>query len=347
MRVAVLGSGPSLSEFDKSKNYDMVIGANDVYFKADGVTHIGITDSLQRIQAHRPKALQTPANIPMFVFDRTWGKWATDRRNVHIIKAKCSNAHLSPKEHYLYGMHTPYFCACIAIKHGATSIDFFGVDGANWTAHQLSVVIKEINYLSKYCKVTLAESSELWEKQKGLENKLTIKSKTMKDNEVLIPSGIGDAVWVLQTLESKEPRKFSICKSNQYRAWQLLDLVPHLVESYSESNVPFSYDNNAITQANKHLENGNRIETFTGSFEFDLQLQTEQYKAKASKLLKKPKGKKLIGIYTSSLSHSWVKKGFAWDAQKWLDMLNLIKANNEGVFLLCLVLTMTRTWQNG
>ena len=149
------------------------------------------------------------------------------------------------------------------------------------------------------------------------------------NKELIVPSGIGDLAWVLKTM-IQEPHDFLICKSQQYRAWQLLDLVPSLVNSYKECNTPFSYTDASITQLNKHLETGNRIEKFTGAV-YELPLQTEQYKARACKLLKKKAGTKLIGIYTSTLKHGWVKSGQAWKPETWVAFLKEMQGMNPDV----------------
>ena len=151
----------------------------------------------------------------------------------------------------------------------------------------------------------------------------------MKD-KILIPSGIGDALWILQTLPQDKAYYFEITKSDKYRAWQLLDLLPSLVDGYNEhESISFSYNDKRITQANRHVENGQRIERFTGTCTWDLPWQTKQYKTKANKLLKKPRGKKLIGIYTSSFRHAWVQRNYTWQADDWLRLLNTLSKNDN------------------
>ncbi len=112
---------------------------------------------------------------------------------------------------------------------------------------------------------------------------------------------------------------------------QLLDLVPSLCESYSESETSFNYNNPDIYQVNAHLEAGNRIEEFAEVHE--VKQETAKYKKQASRILKRPRGKKLVGIYTSTLEHSWVRRGIAWDKNKWVELIQYLKGKGVEVAL--------------
>lgn len=145
---------------------------------------------------------------------------------------------------------------------------------------------------------------------------------------LIVPAGIGDLLWVL--MKQEEPVTLEFCKSNKYRAWQLADLLPSLVVDYSESKRhTFDYNNISITQLNSHLEAGKRIEEYPGKTSWELPFETKEYKAEAGKLLKKPRGKKLVGIYTSSASHSWVRKNLAWQPSEWAKLIKQMQERNS------------------
>lgn len=169
MRVAVLGSGPSLCYFDKS-NYDYAIGANDIYTRSSGVDAVCCTDNLAKIKHTRPDTLQTPINIPIFLIDElkhtAWKSIEKDRR-IYYRKTRRWNGQydVDPSQFRMHGYHTPFFCASVAIEKGATSLHFFGIDGGNFTPRNHATIIDELNYLHRYIPVYLSKHSELWERQ--------------------------------------------------------------------------------------------------------------------------------------------------------------------------------------
>jgi len=170
---------------------------------------------------------------------------------------------------------------------------------------------------------------------------------------IIVPPGIGDNIWIFQKLiNSGEKFDFVIPNSQPQRGKQIFDLLPQLVNSaeYSEEKISYRtiakknmqhyypkfrdfHRPNFYLTANKHLEEGKRIEKFLPdlqtSFKFDW--NTAKYTNLVGKLIFP--GKKYIGIYGSSYSNAraW---GF-WNEYKWFELIDRIRNHNpEYTFVL-------------
>lgn len=171
MKVAILGSGPSLAEF-KRERYRYAIGCNDIWSRGAEVDAVACADDWGKVKRTRPNYLQTPKHLPTYVIAPApeWQQLVGER-NIIAVKTLRWQVGL---EHdatdttrpVWHGYHSPFFAASLAIHYaGATALDFYGVDGADWAPRNIACIIAELNYLNAWLPVRLASSSELWQKQ--------------------------------------------------------------------------------------------------------------------------------------------------------------------------------------
>lgn len=164
---------------------------------------------------------------------------------------------------------------------------------------------------------------------------------------IIVPPGIGDNIWLLQKLiNSGERFNFVLSNSGPRRGKQIFDLLPQVVNSaeyplgikigyntIAKNNIQNRYkkfkdisEREFYLTANKHLEQGNRIENFLPDLgtSFKINWDTEKFATEVKSLL--VSDKKYIGIYGScySAARSW---GF-WNEYKWFELINRINQYN-------------------
>lgn len=159
--------------------------------------------------------------------------------------------------------------------------------------------------------------------------------------------GLGDTVWLFMKLVN-QPEKFHwrIGDAPPQRGHQIFELFPSLVESFEY--IPqsgynkvkrnayhgpwFKTPQDFYLEANSHLEEGRRIETFLPDLKtsFKLEYATEESDIMAANLLVREHqvsneydSGKYIGIYTSAYSNARHWDG--WIAQEWMELIGLIQ----------------------
>ncbi len=145
---------------------------------------------------------------------------------------------------------------------------------------------------------------------------------------LVVPAGIGDNLWVLQTLDPDKKYNFEICAGKPERGKQIFDLVPSMVNSVKYNHTK-KYPRDCTYQLNEHLESGKHISEFredgfvNWNLEFDAGCNSFPRAVDLSKpLLKSFK----VGIYASSIKSNKALKG--WDAEMWYNLIDMIKAHN-------------------
>jgi ADP-heptose:LPS heptosyltransferase len=160
--------------------------------------------------------------------------------------------------------------------------------------------------------------------------------------------GIGDNIWLLQKLINvNEQFDFQLPDGKPQRGKQIFDLLPQVsakceytkkvkTAAVEEGNIqsctPLWGDikqDEFYLSANKHLEQGNRIEDFLPDLptSFRINWDTERYELKALEMLQDKK--QYIGLYGSSYktSRTW---GF-WDEHKWLSLAKMVYQHNPNI----------------
>ena len=137
--------------------------------------------------------------------------------------------------------------------------------------------------------------------------------------KLVLPSGIGDILWALMTLDPKKTYEVEICKSTPKRGKQILDLMPKSFIGESYYSQEKRYPKDCTYSINAHLEAGLRIEEFNGNCNYDLPFVLPKGRPP---FLKKA-DKVYIGIYTSSISAN--KRWNGWSAEDWKYLIELIK----------------------
>lgn len=179
----------------------------------------------------------------------------------------------------------------------------------------------------------------------------------MNENQIRtikVCAGIGDSIWILQKLaNSKEKFHFQIPDGSPQRGKPLFDLVPHIAasseyvpgQSYTKvdkENIQSKRRNwsqikekDFYLTANRHLENGKRIEHFLPDLPTSYRMgyaTTDKDAAIADKLLY-DKSKKYIGIYTTAYSNA--RNAGGWVMLQWFKLIRLLHAKNRD---LCFVI---------
>jgi len=168
--------------------------------------------------------------------------------------------------------------------------------------------------------------------------------------------GIGDSIWLFQKLiNSGEAFDWQIHNGFPQRGKQIFDLMPQVANSCTYvPNLPYRLidhhnivrrysrwglirQNDFYLSANKHLEDGHRIEQFLPDLATSFRLEyatTNDDHLRAGLLLKGSRpinvppdnSQKFIGIYGSAYStqRAW---GF-WDADGWYKFIDLMRSEN-------------------
>jgi hypothetical protein len=144
---------------------------------------------------------------------------------------------------------------------------------------------------------------------------------------LVVPAGIGDNLWVLQTLDPDKKYNFEICAGKPERGRQIFDLVPSMVNSVKYNHTK-KYPRDCTYQLNEHLESGKHISEFREDGFVNWNLEFDYVDGNAFKrdyilgeldcILDV-----YIGIYASSIKSNKNLKG--WDANKWYLLMSLIK----------------------
>lgn len=160
---------------------------------------------------------------------------------------------------------------------------------------------------------------------------------------IIVPSGIGDSIWIqMKLINSGE--KFHIClpDGQPQRGKQIWDMLPQLTESCTyipNQSYTIIDRRNAVRlnphwrklkankfylSANKHLENGYRIEKFLSDlptrYILDYTTTLEDMEQAATYF----DGGKTIGIYCSAYSNT--RQWNMWGVAEWVAFIKLIHA---------------------
>lgn len=152
---------------------------------------------------------------------------------------------------------------------------------------------------------------------------------------VVVPSGIGDILWILAKLQHVGRFSFIVPDAGPHRADSLLSLLPHLAQSiryepewtyrkilvqndarHGRAWSELSSKPKIVLSANEHLEGGKRLEMFLPDLPYayvDDFRTTAADRNYAERVLSQGM---TIGIYTSSLSNSHAHGG--WELDQWL-----------------------------
>ena len=167
---------------------------------------------------------------------------------------------------------------------------------------------------------------------------------------IKVCAGIGDSIWLLQKLvNANEKFHFQIPEQTPQRGKPLFDLLPHIAAS-AEYVPGLSYtkidkdniqsrkrnwkeikDREFFLTANRHLENGNRIEEFLPDLATSFRMgyaTTEKDVATADKLLY-DKSKRYIGIYTTAYSNA--RNAGGWVMLQWFKLIRLLHIKNRDI----------------
>jgi ADP-heptose:LPS heptosyltransferase len=158
-----------------------------------------------------------------------------------------------------------------------------------------------------------------------------MKTEQNKIETLVVPSGIGDNLWVLQTLDPSKKYNFEICAGQPERGKQIFDLVPSMVNSVVYSKTK-KYPKDCTYQLNEHLESGKHISEFRedGFVNWNLPFVfSEENELKAYSILSKTDLNYTIGIYASSIKSN--KALYGWNADKWYKLMQLIKEHAPNV----------------
>jgi hypothetical protein len=155
--------------------------------------------------------------------------------------------------------------------------------------------------------------------------------------KVIVPSGIGDILWVLQKLGTTgEKFHFMIPDGSPQRGHQILDLMPHVAASreyisgysysriykenvirmYQQWKMISLYDEFALS-ANHHLERGRRIEDLIldlpTHFQVNVKTSADDRNAAEAFLA----GVQPVGIYTSAYGNARHSHYNGWGDHEW------------------------------
>lgn len=168
---------------------------------------------------------------------------------------------------------------------------------------------------------------------------------------IKIPAGIGDAIFLAQKLlNANEQFKFEFANDVPQRGKQVIDLLPQLgTATYGNFTSPEVLrhniqevrkewkkvrDHDFYLSANKHLEEGKRIEQFLPdlSTSFKIDYQTKEFEKEAKTYL--GGAKRTIAIYCSAYSpvRSW---GF-WREKEWMELIDRLNTlfSNQVTFVM-------------
>jgi ADP-heptose:LPS heptosyltransferase len=167
---------------------------------------------------------------------------------------------------------------------------------------------------------------------------------------IKVCAGIGDSIWLMQKLiNSNEKFHFQLPDGSPQRGKPLFDLLPQVAES--ASYIPgMSYtkiaaeniqakkskwvqikDREFFLTANRHLENGNRIEEFLPDLptSFRIGYATTEANASAAEKLLYDKSKRYIGIYTTAYSNA--RNAGGWIMLQWFKLIRLLQTKNRDI----------------
>lgn len=167
---------------------------------------------------------------------------------------------------------------------------------------------------------------------------------------IKVCAGIGDSIWLLQKLvNSGEKFHFQIPDGSPQRGKPLFDLLPHIAESavyvpglsytkVDKENIQARRRNwkevkekDFYLTANKHLENGRRIELFFPDLATSYRIgyaTTAKDAQIADKLLFDNK-KRYIGIYTTAYSNA--RNAGGWTMLQWFRLIKLLHMKNRDI----------------
>ena len=156
--------------------------------------------------------------------------------------------------------------------------------------------------------------------------------KEIKDGVFRIPSGIGDAIWCLQTLDTKYRYNIETAatSANDHgnklarRAHPLKELFPTLIENIITGKHKYGVNGAGCNyQVNTHLERGKRIETFSKHFIQKLPWSLYSFDMYASQLLN-DNAEIHIGIYSSATVN--VNNWNGWGVAEWVTFARKLNA---------------------
>lgn len=175
-----------------------------------------------------------------------------------------------------------------------------------------------------------------------------------KIRTIKVCAGIGDSIWLFQKLaNANEKFHFQIPDGSPQRGKPLFDLLPHIAAS-AEYVPGLSYtkvdkenaqarkrnwrdikDREISLTANRHLENGNRIEEFLPDLatSFRMGYATSDKDAILAGKLLYDKSKRYIGIYTTAYSNA--RNAGGWIMLQWFKLIRLLHTKNRD---LCFVI---------
>ena len=145
-------------------------------------------------------------------------------------------------------------------------------------------------------------------------------------DKITLPAGIGDGLWIMQTLDPSQKYEIQIADtSEEKRAGQLYKLLPDMVKSISF--VKGNWQKVCTHELNTTFEKGVNIEDLGKPINWNLPFKIPQKTGEyIKKFLPKKKGsnKKYVGIYTSSFKTSKALGG--WGLDEWLEFMKLLKS---------------------
>lgn len=159
---------------------------------------------------------------------------------------------------------------------------------------------------------------------------------------IVVPSGIGDFLWLaMKLVNTGEKFDIVIPESKPQRVHQLASLMPYLINSVKFQN-GLSYkkintgniqnttknwkgikQNSFYLSANRHLEQGKRIETFLPDLDtsYTLDYNTTENDISTAKVFCSGL-EDYIGIYCSSYAGS--RNWGTWQEKEWFDLITLM-----------------------
>lgn len=136
---------------------------------------------------------------------------------------------------------------------------------------------------------------------------------------IVTPPGIGDILWVLQTLDPSKKYNFQISNGVQKkRGHKMLELVPDMVNGYEY--IPKDWATHATHECNRKFIAGYNIEDIGESINWNLPIVTGSPAKSESERLLPDANIKYIGIYASSYNANLSMKG--WSFKQWHDLTN-------------------------
>jgi hypothetical protein len=156
MRIAILGTGPSLGEFIK-EDYDLCIGVNDIwrYVDADIVVCL---DHRKVFNAERIKYIDESKPKVFYSHIVNWDV-RSDFQKIDFLPGYPDHVCRLDRREYQKSYCSPFVGAQIAWKiYGATEIHLFGVDLVNHP-HLDRALCDKIKRHFKHLKTALAEKN--------------------------------------------------------------------------------------------------------------------------------------------------------------------------------------------